>query len=436
MDNNTHFYNNINKFVDQVSSYEMLVKSMSIDGDENKLDQLHAAQAQLHSSLEDVQWTVSVLDQEEHQQILLLAFQALATLGTSFATLHLSTAKLSQSNDPAIKEKCGREIAVLQKLLDEPFDKAMETTAKKVNLSLGEGFLPLQKDLTENSGIDIQAADLTLASRPKLQGHSSGVYSGVFNNFVFSPGKFYNIIPKPVSHYIFSKSCNDEGRIIDILSLMLGHRLDTELKPFENNDKQIIFDRHNDTVLAPQQFTMDILRSNQFRLNGEQLYQRLDSEGNQYLGNPNDIARSLYGRFGREGGNRIMQLCNQAIMPHVMVNQHFSLMENSAFTRGIPTDAFVLPLPVNHSGFHFEVNTDNDFAKIEIKLLMRLNAVEETSYSAHFVHKTIITVPMASLTHATLEQENPNELGIQVEDVTSQLILNNENEARELLNKF
>jgi hypothetical protein len=430
----------------------------------NKKEELAATLQQVERDLksgiskhiQDLNWCVTVLDPEKDHIILRNAFLALNNLTNSLNETKGNLTELLQKNPNSEKlnDLISKNIQIISELKEEVLNTALIKTHEKMkqvmDLGINMNFdtdqtviiddeefyeLPSESNVSSEQRINVNKADLTLSSVNQPQNKASnltGRLSDVTRNFIFSPGRFYNPVPKRVSQYTLTKDVDLQSAKDNVIGLMKGEEMKTDMTFFPG-EGGAVEDKYGEKLMVPSVFAVDLHRTKQFFFNETCLHDQNNSE--QY--NRNEVARTLYKTFGKEGGERVMYVCNQSCMPYVIIKHILPLIEEKGnFLTQIPKDHIVAPSQA--SGFVFRVNFDEDkqSVSIEIKLKMKLHTSVENDFTAFFVVKREINIPLKELTDSDFNQlENPAP-NLHVTDGISQLIMNNPPEAEELFQKF
>lgn len=410
------------------------LKAGQLSGEEKviALDKVfHLLNNTVPMELGDLTWTVKTLDMEKDSHILHAAFNALNEMQIA---LQMIRSVVSKEMD---FQKAALIMEEIHTLSGGHFAEATICTHEKVAKLMNSMVLPTMGEMEGEDHIATSEADLML-SRDVKPASSTPQYVSFFtyakNNLVFTPGRYYNPIPCSVYSYQLNCIANDPERAMDILGMLKGEQMSTVPKEIFL-DGGSIPDKHGEFVMVPSVFAADLARMKEFNINGTTYYDKAEyhKEGAY---NPNECAREIYRLLGKVGGERFMQICQQGTMAHFLEKIIFPLVMGGAWEKLLPGKFLV---PSQDSGFMVDLKVDyeKNLLLCSKKILMKLHVEEEeTTFTAHFVAKTDISISLDELTRPDLmDNENPVP-SLQVSDTISTLVINNPAEAKELLEKF
>lgn len=384
----------------------------------------------LSRDLEDINWVMNVSDKNKDQQILNAAFESLsllvATLGNA-ATLF----KTLKINSPELQSLLNKEIQYINEFIggsegqDSLVFKIINQWKEKTQETLKEEDFVLLPDVKEVTlGLNASEADLTLASTQNSL--TEKVKYNPFDStskYIFSPGKFYNPIPKPVSYYIVTKEVDNPTYLQDAKDILRGVKIETKLTTFKSNS-----DQPNGLIEVPKSFAIDMPRNCSIKINNYTL-----DKYNLSIENLDNAARQLYRTFGKEGAKRIMYLFNQAAVA-IPLGLIVALIDNK-FSRMLPNKTLA---PSNDSGLVFEAHqkSNSDLVDISVKVKIKLHISDKEGFTAFLVLKRSLTIPFSELiTPEDPLNQNPFP-NLHDAVIVSDLIINNPAEAEELFKKF
>lgn len=400
-------------------------KSVEIPEDNvEKLQNIFNRTKLISKHLEDLEWCVTVLDREAEDKILASAFFALNKLNEGMLDTEISLKKVinSQSSTEE-KELAELNLKMLKEIRNNSFEKAVTTTHEKMHKSLRVNELISKSIAPEKTS-------------PPKKGLLGSVWSSTYYAAAGVAGVAGNVASKvygskPITSYYETDDKNVNERKDDIVSMIKGERMST-IQTIFRDDKGVVADKYGEYVTAPSIFAADLHRFRSFHLNNKPLFEQKA----EY--NTNEVARALYREFGKDGANRIMQICNQALMPFILEKRVLPLIVEK--WEGLLPEKMLTPSQtssIQGGGFIMNVTHDKktDQVTLSIKILLQLHTSEEKEFTAHFISKTVIEIPFNELTEEKLDEERLK-AKLQVEDILSKLIINNPTEAKSVLERF
>ena len=430
INNNSSFFNTLQDFQDKCNTYSDLALEIQQKNlvDLSSLDAIRCQTSTISSSLSTMKWTVEVLDLEKYSHILEAALITLNQLDNSLYRIdqNLKSYKSNQikkidlhANQKTLSEAQIKVINII-KIATEKLSKFHQTQS-----------LDDERDATQNA--------------------SYGTYSGIWSyitplhnyymapvqqNLIFAPGKYYNPIPCSVTSYIQLSSDRIDFKN-EIIGQMTGKEIDIMPTPFKNST-QAISDKYGEIVLVPSIFAIDLVRSAQLNLNQKIVYQK----GQIDVLNPNEVARSLYELFGKNGAERVMLFCNQATFVHLFKDLAIPLSQEGAWSKQFPNDT-LFPGSTDGNGMIINIDLDSQTkcVTLSIKELLVLTSVgEKIEIKAYFVGKVEIQLPCELLVNGDNDEFLKSALDInssfRFKNSVSTLVINNLAEAQELHRKF
>ena len=406
-------------------------ESRSVEVGEDKLEKLQSIFKRtklISKHLEDLEWCVTVLDREAEDKTLVSAFYTLNKLQEGMLDTELSLRKIIDSESSEEEADLAKlNLEMLKDIRKGSLEKAVNTTHEKLHKSARATELLQEAPL-------VPKQTTAASSQPNRGGILRSMYGATGAALGMVGGlasKVYG--SKPITFYYESTDKDVPERKADIISMIKGEKMITRPTKFIN-DEGMVADKYGEYIEAPSIFTADLHRCRSFHFNQKPLFET--GKSTEY--NTNEVARALYRRFGKEGANRIMQICNQAIMPFILENKVFPLVigkwGNLLSDKGInPSQA-----PIKDGGgFVIDVmhNEQENKVTLSVKLLMQLHYPQEAEFSAHFVSKTLIEIPFDELTRENLDEESLK-ANLHVEDTLTKLFIDNLAEARSVSEKL
>lgn len=440
--NNFYLYRPIEKIGGSIESLNIFCNKfksgeLTLDEKVNTLEKVfHLLNERVPMELKELTWAVQTLDMEKDRKVLYAAFNALNELQIALQTILPSVSKEINFGNTAdvIKE--------IHTLAQSDLADAVICAHAKIGKLENSIDLPTIGELESMGQIAAEDADLLLAKEihPSFSSSIWGAVTYGFSslayakdNLVFTPGKYYNPIPCSISSYHFKTSKDVPERILDIISMFKGEMMSTSPSGIKGESGDIA-DRHGEFVMVPSVFAADLVRMKHFKINGVTYYDQQEYIAHKSY-NPNECAREIYRLLGKVGGERFMQACQQATMVHVLMNIYPLTAPDGAWGKLFP-EKFLNPS--DDSGFIVDLLVDHDKNLVIFtrKILMKLHNQQETAFTAHFIAKTEISIPLDELCRSDfMETDNPTP-NLHVTDTVSTLVINNHAEAEELLEKF
>jgi hypothetical protein len=431
------FYKNIEDFNSTLDAYQNGLANLAASGHHSLDEEIGAIMdldLRLQFSLCDMEWTIKTLRSDLHLEILHAALEALNGLNIPLMRMQDRLCKLEAQSKGVDNIALNNELRVLNDLQGPYAEMVLTCVAKIQRVAEERSLLPMADSLSSSTQIASSHADLALhSSRGYLPYQLAPTF---YDSMIFTPGKFYNPIPAAISSYRLRTIADLPERLLPIFSQM---SIPEELHESDFRDADgTVYDRYGEKLLAPSGFAADLLRIEEFVLDGQVLMYK-DRELRQTLAlNPNDAARTLFEQFGKLGAQRLMLLCNQNAFADLLIFLVMPELENGGTfqkTLGGRDASFG-----QDSGLSFRISTDiaKDLVTVAMKCLMKANGpdFENGQNPAHCVIKTTVQLPYSSLISTNFEQQTPELLGLHITDTLSTLILNNPPEANELFKKF
>lgn len=415
----------IEESVRKLESFSIYFENDSLSSDEKvkKITEIiPLINTEVSKNLDDFLWVVKTLDWEVDKTVLEAGFRVLNDLQL---VLQRTTGAISQE---ATYEETKIVADAVHSLYTGLLKETIELTHEKMAKLKFSELLPEDREEGEVVPSGVSDHELIKSESKETSSTIATRVNDLSQNFIFTPGRFYNPIPFTVASYVQNTSVDSPDRLEDFIGLIKGERIDTAPHSFTRGS-DIIVDKHGDYVEVPLQFAMDLPRMDELKINGMVFY---DREHDGF----NECAREIYRLLGKDGGNRMMQICNQAVMAKVLINQVLPLiLPEGLWSRRFPKKILV---PGDDSGLMVDIKMDEIEKRVSfsVKVLMKLHSSVEKSFTAHFVAKTEGHIPLRELTRTDLMDHDNPVPNLHVKDIISTLVVNNPAEARELVQKF
>lgn len=443
-------------FMNSAVSYEQQISNLK-SNDLNILPKAKEINSNISNDIIEMNILVESLDpnNEKNEEVLKLVLYNLTTLGKQLNKM--SSLLETASENPIFKAKKDA-INEEARRVGEIYNMVKQTSNSVFKVQNYMQDFPFAKTESELKNIaQIEAANLS------MQSGKSSITDGILGFFSdwFPPEP--EITMKggqsiPLSEFIGEKHVDEKSTIEDYAGIMKNKKYG-ELVFFKDLQGNVICEEDGFAFTAPLEFVKDVVRSDQFKLNGKTLLETKYEIGNdadkdwvifknisqQTTGNPNSIAREMYQLFGTTVANRLLKLCFQGITSN-LIGKMFAKCSTYGSNPGeyakaisrrlkIPMEELMIA-PGNEFGMYFDIETDKkDNVSVTIKFMMRLHK-DSSTFTARVPAKIKITMPIKSLYDENFDKKTGKELGIHVEETLGKLFINDRRTAAQVLEKL